>query len=296
MTPDETPRRRTVRSDDGLDLAVRDFGDPAAPRVVLVHGYPDTGSVWDRVAQQLAARFHVIVPDVRGTGESAAPPDRAGYRLDRLAADIRAIADATSPDAAVHVVGHDWGSVQAWEAVTGGELEGRIASFTSLSGPSLDHLGHWMRHGPKQDRLRQLPKSWYVAAFHLPGAGAAWRRVVANRWPDVLARMEGIDRATIPDTPTLARDAVNGLELYRANVRPRMRNPRPRTTDVPVQLVVAEHDRFVSPAMADAALPHCTRLVRRVEPFGHWSLLLAHPERLADLIGGFVDEVVDQSR
>lgn len=296
MSADHTPRHRTVRSDDGLALHVREFGSPDAEPIVLVHGYPDTGSVWDAVARHLASRFLVIVPDVRGTGESEAPADRSGYRLDRLAADIRTIVDAIRPDSPVHVVGHDWGSVQSWEAVTTGEADGRIASFTSLSGPSLDHLGHWLRHGSRRDRLRQLPKSWYVAAFHLPGAGTAWRKFVASRWPVVLSRIEGLDRTSATSAPTLERDAVNGLELYRANVRDRMRHPRVRTTDVPVQLLVAEHDRFVSPAMADAALPHCSRIVRRVEPFGHWSLLVAEPELFAGLIAGYVDEVADQSR
>lgn len=275
----------------GLSLRVRSFGDRDAPTIVLVHGYPDTGAVWDRVAAALADRFHVIVPDVRGTGGSDAPSGRDGYRLEHLAADLRAVIDATADRTPVHVVGHDWGSVQAWEAVTGGELDGRVASFTSLSGPSLDHLGVWLRNGSRRDRLRQLPKSWYVAAFHLPGAGAAWRRGVATRWPTMLGRMEGLGPDEIDAPPTLVRDAVNGLELYRANVRERLRRPRTRTTDVPVQLLVATADRFVSPAMADAALPHCSNLTRRTVDCGHWSLLLDRHDEFAGLITALVDEV-----
>ncbi len=286
-----SPTTRTATSPDGLALHVREFGDPTAATVVLVHGYPDTGMVWTGVADHLADRFHVVVPDVRGAGESEAPPTADGYALEHLAADIRTIADATSPDAPIHLVGHDWGSIQSWEAVAGGALDGRLSSFTTLSGPSLDHLGHWMRRGRLRDRLRQLPKSWYVAAFHTRLGPLPWQRGLADRWPVMLQRIEGIEPSTGHHAPTLERDGVTGIELYRANVRSRLREPQDRTTDVPVQLVVAEADRFVSPAMAAAAVPHCTTLVRRSVPDGHWGLLLRRPEAFAQLIAGFIDEV-----
>ena len=54
----------------------------------------------------------------------------------------------------VHLVGHDWGSLQGWEAVTTDHMAGRIASFTSMSGPCLDHAGWWIR-----DRLSSLRPS-----------------------------------------------------------------------------------------------------------------------------------------
>lgn len=289
---------RTVTTTDGLSLHVREFGDPAAPTVALVHGYPDCGDVWGGVAARLSERFHVVVPDVRGTGRSDAPAAPSGYGLAQLATDIRTVIDATSPDAAIHLVGHDWGAVQSWEAAGGDALDGRLASFTSLSGPCLDHLAGWMRRGRFSDRLRQARKSWYVAAFLTRAAELPWRLPVERRWPIVLKRMEGITghRAA----PTMRRDGRNGLELYRTNVRTRMQHPENRTTDVPVQLLVARGDRFVSPPMADVAIPHCTTIVRREVPDGHWGLLLRRPEAFAGLIGGFVDDVeagrVDRSR
>ncbi|TDQ05575.1 alpha/beta fold hydrolase [Labedaea rhizosphaerae] len=57
---------------DDVRLAVRSWGDPAAPPVVLVHGWGQSGRTWQRLAARLPG-FHVIAPDLRGHGESDAP-------------------------------------------------------------------------------------------------------------------------------------------------------------------------------------------------------------------------------
>src|SRR5688572_25690092 len=137
-------RPTTVRTDSAA-LHVRSAGDPARPTVVLVHGYPDASVVWDDVAARLASDHHVVTYDVRGMGHSAAPTGPHPYRLARLADDLFAVIDAVSADAPAHVVGHDWGSIQSWEAVTDPDRNHRIASYTTLSGPCLDHVGHALR-------------------------------------------------------------------------------------------------------------------------------------------------------
>ncbi len=63
---------RTVQSGD-VTLAVRTWGDPAHPTVVLVHGYPDNSEVWHAMAPQLARDYYVVAYDVRGAGRSSAP-------------------------------------------------------------------------------------------------------------------------------------------------------------------------------------------------------------------------------
>ena len=133
-----------VTTPDGLRLAVHRHGDDG-PVVVAVHGYPDDHRVWDGVAAALSHRFRVVTYDVRGAGASQAPAGREGYDLDLLAADLRAVVDAVSPDEPVHLLAHDWGAIQTWHAVTGTALEGRVASFTSISGPCLDHVGLFLR-------------------------------------------------------------------------------------------------------------------------------------------------------
>lgn len=137
-----SPSHRIVDTGD-VRLAVTERGSTARPTVVLLHGYPDTGSVWDEVAEGLAARFHVITYDGRGAGASTAPRGTEHYRLARLVADLEAVIDEVSPNRPVHLVGHDWGSFQGWEAVTRPRLAGRIAS------PSLRLAVHlWTRWLP----------------------------------------------------------------------------------------------------------------------------------------------------
>ncbi len=134
-----------VVTDDDVVLAVESRGVADAPTVVLVHGFPDSSRVWDEVAERLASTFHVVTYDVRGAGRSTAPRHRSGYRLERLADDLVAVADAVSPDAPVHVVGHDWGAIQAFEAATSPAHAPRLASFTCVSGASFDHVGRALR-------------------------------------------------------------------------------------------------------------------------------------------------------
>ncbi len=148
----------------GLRLAV--YAEPGGPGpvVLLVHGYPDTHAVWTMIHAELGSELRVVRYDVRGAGASQAPRQRAGYRLEHLAEDLFAVADAVSPDAPVHLVAHDWGSIQAWHAVTDPRAAGRIASFTSISGPCLDHTGYWLR-----ERIRR-PTPRRAAALLRQGA------------------------------------------------------------------------------------------------------------------------------
>ena len=52
-------------------------GDPQQPALVLLHGFPQTHVLWRRVAQQLSARYFLVMPDLRGYGDSFKPADEA---------------------------------------------------------------------------------------------------------------------------------------------------------------------------------------------------------------------------
>ncbi|WP_051969374.1 SDR family oxidoreductase [Kitasatospora azatica] len=292
------PRRRFVHS-AGVELAVFEQGDPTAPTVLLVHGYPDTHRVWDDVAAELAADHHVVRYDVRGAGESGAPDSRDGYRLELLANDLFAVADAVSPDRPVHVVAHDWGSLQSWEAVTEPGAERRLASYTTMSGPCLDHLGYWIRHRlrrPHPRHLRQLlvqgAHSWYITVFHLPVlAPATWKFGLARAWPRVLRDLEAVRPR--PDHPqsTLRQDAVRGIELYRANMRPTLRNPRERPTLVPVQLITLRRDHYVNPFLSEGLERWVPDLTRRELNATHWSALLEQGPAVAAMVREFTARI-----
>ena len=274
----------TVTGASGVRLAVFTEGAPTTPPVLLVHGYPDTHEVWDPVARLLAERHFVIRYDVRGAGASGAPRGVRQYRLTHLADDIFAVIAATSPDRAVLMVGHDWGSIQSWEAATDPRAVGRIAGYTTVSGPCLDHVGHWVR---RKDRggSGQLRRSWYIFAFHVPGLPTLVGRLLARQGLQFRGTTAGV-------APTLRTDAVTGTRLYRANMVPRLLRPRERVATVPVQLVTLTQDRFVTPAVAGDGLERWVPSLRRDDlAAGHWSALHTHSAALVDLIEAFETDV-----
>ncbi|WP_326797032.1 SDR family oxidoreductase [Streptomyces sp. NBC_01808] len=288
-------RERWVRA-AGVELCVAELGDAGQPTVVLLHGYPDSKEVWSAVASRLAERFHVVLYDVRGHGRSTAPkPLKGGFTLEKLTDDFLAVLDAVSPDRPVHLVGHDWGSVQGWEFTTVERTEGRIASFTSLSGPSLDHFGHWIngrlrRPTPRRagQLLGQTAKSWYVYLLHTPVLPEmAWRGPLGARWPAILRRLEKVPGDGYP-TASLGDDAAHGAWLYRDNVRARLRHPRADAyAHAPVQLITPAGDAFLSPSLYDDLDRWVPQLLRRTIDARHW-VPRTRPDQLAAWIGEFV--------
>ncbi|GAA3989389.1 SDR family oxidoreductase [Streptomyces sp. NBC_01352] len=298
MTLPTGVRERWVRT-GGVELCVAELGDPSGPTVVLVHGYPDSKEVWSGVASRLAERFHVVLYDVRGHGRSSAPrPLRGGFTLEKLTDDFLAVADAVSPDRPVHLVGHDWGSVQAWEFTTVRRTEGRIASFTSMSGPSLDHFGHWINkrvRRPTPRRVGQLlgqgAKSWYAYLLQTPVLPElAWRGPLGTYWPRILERLEKVPGGGYP-TSSLPTDAAHGAWLYRDNVRTRLRRPRTDAyAHAPVQLITPLGDAFLSENLFDDLERWVPQLTRRTIPARHW-VPRSRPDQLAAWISQFVTSV-----
>jgi haloacetate dehalogenase len=104
--------RREVRNDStGLSTALRIGGKAGAPALVLLHGFPQTHAMWHRVAQHLRERFLIVMPDLRGYGDSPAPPDtpdHAQASKRALAADVVTALDTLGIDR-FYLCGHDRG-------------------------------------------------------------------------------------------------------------------------------------------------------------------------------------------
>jgi pimeloyl-ACP methyl ester carboxylesterase len=85
----------TVRDEtlllNGLRFHYRDWGDPEAPPLVLLHAYTQHARSWDTVARALADRFRVLALDQRGHGESDLATD---YHEQRLVDDFAAFVHA----------------------------------------------------------------------------------------------------------------------------------------------------------------------------------------------------------
>src|SRR5436190_1199104 len=106
----------TSRIDVAPDVALHVRTAGSGPPVVMLHGYPQSGVCWHRVAPALAERFTVVVPDLRGYGQSSTPADdeaHTTYSKRTMAADIAALMTSLRHDRFA-VVGHDRGGRVAY--------------------------------------------------------------------------------------------------------------------------------------------------------------------------------------
>ncbi|GAA6196597.1 epoxide hydrolase EphM [Pseudophaeobacter arcticus] len=101
-----------IESLQGQPFFVRRWGDPALPRLLLLHGFPEYGGAWAEIASHLSQHFHCIAPDQRGYGQSWAPEGVENYAASSLIGDMVALIGAEQGP--VTVFGHDWGAAIAY--------------------------------------------------------------------------------------------------------------------------------------------------------------------------------------
>jgi pimeloyl-ACP methyl ester carboxylesterase len=88
----------------------------AGPLVILCHGFPESWYSWrHQLAALAAAGFHAVAPDMRGYGQTDAPPEIEAYTLLHLVGDMVGLVAALGEKSAV-IAGHDWGAPVAWHA------------------------------------------------------------------------------------------------------------------------------------------------------------------------------------
>ena len=145
---------------NGLRFPVTDSGPQDGPVAVLLHGFPQDRSCYDRLLPALHGRgLRTVVPVQRGYAATALPRGRRKYAVGELALDVVALLDAAGIERAA-VVGHDWGGAVAW-AVAGLRPD-RVSSLTVLSTP------HPAAFTESMVRSSQALMSGYMALFQLP--------------------------------------------------------------------------------------------------------------------------------
>ena len=280
-----------ITTQDDQKLCAKTWGNPSHPAMVLVHGYPDNQEVWEPIIEYLQSDFYIVTYDVRGAGQSSIPKRIRDYSLARLSLDLECVVNALLPKQNFHLAAHDWGSIQTWESVTEPKFKGRILSYTTMSGPCLDHAAFWMRDQFKHEKskfFKQLVKSWYIVAFQLPIlAPTVWHFFSPERWGMVLNQLE--KTKGLPLNQNISADGEHGIGLYRANFIPRLTRPRQRFAQCPVQAVVLKRDNFVSPELIDE-MPKWVDDFERVEvDANHWAVL-SRPQEIAEYIKTFAQK------
>jgi len=273
-----------------IRLEVAHLGPENGPPVILLHGFPEGSACWrHQVGPLAAAGFRVTVPDQRGYGLSAKPRGIDAYALDRLAADVLGLIEA-SESTRVSLVGHDWGGIVAWwVALTDPD---RVERLAVLNAPHPVAFRRYLWSHP-----RQLLRSWYILAFQLPWLPEALLR--RRDWR-ALARMLRVSSrpGTFPaaDLDAYRRawsapGAITGMiHWYRAALRRPPAPPADPRVNVPTLLIWGTQDRFLGRDLAEASLALCAAgRLERIEEATHW-VQHEEPDRVNRLLIDFLRE------
>jgi haloacetate dehalogenase len=154
------------------------------PGLLLLHGHPQTHAIWHRVAPTLAERFTVVVPDLRGYGDSSKPDGTAAYAKRVMARDQIGVMRSLDIDR-FFVVGHDRGGRVAHRlAVDHPEAVRRlvlldIAPTLAMYEQTTDEFAraywHWfflIQPAPLPERLIGADPEFYLAWFLRNRTGA----------------------------------------------------------------------------------------------------------------------------
>ena len=119
--------QKKVKLDTGITMSYVEAGNTEAPVLVLIHGFTDTGRVWQYMLQFLEKDFHIYMPDLRGHGDSDKPVQNI-QTVPEYAGDVIAFMKALGLDGGF-VAGHSLGAITAQ---TIGYLEPDIAGKIML--------------------------------------------------------------------------------------------------------------------------------------------------------------------
>ncbi|MBS0409512.1 MAG: alpha/beta hydrolase [Proteobacteria bacterium] len=169
---------------NGAVIHVR-FGG-TGPAVVLLHGFGDTGDMWAPLAAALAKDHTVIVPDLRGMGDSSHPD--SGYDKKTESGDVVAVLDALKVGKTA-VVTHDIGNMVGYAFVA--QNPDRVMRFALLDAP-IPGIGPW-------DEITRDHRLWHFSFW-----GPDEERIVAGRerlyldrfYNEFSADPKGVDEAT----------------------------------------------------------------------------------------------------
>ncbi|XP_027147227.1 bifunctional epoxide hydrolase 2 [Larimichthys crocea] len=139
----------------------------SGPPVLLCHGFPESWYSWRyQIPAVAAAGFRVLALDMKGYGESTAPPDIQEYSQEQLCKDLITFMDKMSIPQ-VTLVGHDWGGMLVW--VMAQYYPERVRAVASLNTP----LFPVDPSVTPAEKLKSVPIFDYQLYFQKPGVAEA---------------------------------------------------------------------------------------------------------------------------
>ena len=239
--------------------------------VLLLHGMPDTSSVWRHQVEALVgAGFRAVVPDMLGYGGSDKPPAAERYRGGRILADLFALLDALELER-VDVVGHDWGAFASWEMVLAcperfrrhvAVSVGHPDTMTAMQSPA-EVKESWFQYLNAQDDAPEL----YAA-----NDGAFFKRFIIPSHPEV---DEVWTRMKDPLAMIALLNWDKGNPMASAYLATARRTEPPRRCLVPTLGIWSDGDRYLweeQMRRSEASMSAAWRY-QRIDGASHWVML-----------------------
>src|SRR5580700_10240763 len=267
---------------NGTALYVRVGG--SGPAVVLLHGYGETGDMWEPLAVRLAHGHTVIVPDLRGMGLSSHPA--GGYDKKTQARDIAQVMDKLNIDKAAFVT-HDIGNMVGYALAA--QFPARVTRWVIIDAP-LPGIGPW-------DEIIRSPALW-----HFNFRGPDVERLVKGReriyldrfWNELSANPKSIGEATrrhyakLYARPGAMHCAFNQFAAFTQDAVDNKQFAAKAKLTMPVLAIGA--DKSFGNAMADDLRFVATNVTSAViANSGHW-LMEEQPTATVAAICAFLDK------
>ena len=256
------------------DVAIQftDVGD--GPAILLVHGFPLDGRIWDDVVPILAGNYRLIVPDLPGFGRSAIEPNT--FTMELLAASLDRLMDSLSLDTAV-CVGLSMGGYVIQTLARQFPQRVRGLSLVDTRANADDDAGRAARD--KMIELVRAQGTSGVVEQMLPKMLAPQTQASA---PIIVARLKGLMLDQSPLTIAAACAAMRDRRDF---------NGALATLACPLQIIVGEADA-IAPLSVATAMHDATKGSRLdvIEGAGHMAPI-ERAERVASVLRSFVDEI-----
>ena len=189
----QVPVRGNTHRVRGVDYHISEWGDPADPLIVFLHGWGDSGATFQFVVDALASRWHVIAPDWRGFGQTR---HRARtYWFPDYLADLDDLLGKYSPSHPVRIVGHSMGGNVG--GLYAGAMPERVLAFVNVEGFGLPdtrpdeapaYYREWLQRSREEPAFKPFG-SMAALAGHIaksnPRMSAEQALFVAQCWADV---------------------------------------------------------------------------------------------------------------
>ncbi|KAL1350975.1 epoxide hydrolase 3 isoform X2 [Arachis hypogaea] len=147
---------------NGIKMHVASIG--SGPAVLFLHGFPELWYSWRHQLLSLSAQgYRCIAPDLRGYGDTDAPPSPSSYSALHIVSDLVGLLDALRIDQ-VFLVGHDWGAAMAWYFCL--FRPDRIKALVNMSVVFRPRNPKWK---PLQSLRAMLGDDYYICRFQKPG-------------------------------------------------------------------------------------------------------------------------------